>query len=482
MIVESEIMQNERSIQKPVTIRSRRCAVMKTTMEERLKQDYRLGSWCNLHQYTCILRDRDVVLNVLRGSQAGDLLKWCNRVIRDDKEIVLLAVSRRGTLLHYASDRLKEDEEVVHAAVANDGWAYQYVHDDLRYSQTIATLAFSSAPMALFYAPSEIRSDKGILLESVRRNGLCLRWAVAQLRNDGVVVDAAVTQDGRALQYVSSHFKGDETTVRKAVANNGHALEFASPSLCDDVEIVRLAMGSLTSAFIYGGPTARRDPELTKMALEGFPTALAHMETDLVTEEMVWLAARCFPEALLHVPQKWKDNKEVVMHCVGGADVLWCASHRLRQDAGVVHRAVETHAQALLSVTCGSFWSDRTMVIDACRRSSLVAKRAVSMDLWSDDVAVRLVCVRWGRPSAALRAVRLFVSTPEWASREEETADMIALLRDFPLELGSSGAAVTASGSYALHKCVEAAMKRAFDPKNGLGAAIDKEAFQQEFC
>ena len=49
-----------------------------------------------------------------------------SKKLRDDKEVVLLALQDSGAALRFASKRLRDDAEVCGAAVATDSWAAIY--------------------------------------------------------------------------------------------------------------------------------------------------------------------------------------------------------------------------------------------------------------------------------------------------------------------------------------------------------------------
>jgi hypothetical protein len=55
------------------------------------------------------------------------MLGWCSKRLRDDKEVVLAAVSRTGIALRFASERLRHDFEVCRAACRQNGAALEFV-------------------------------------------------------------------------------------------------------------------------------------------------------------------------------------------------------------------------------------------------------------------------------------------------------------------------------------------------------------------
>ena len=84
--------------------------------------------------------DRVFVLKVAAITH-GLVLKYALGELRNDKEVVLAAVTVYGHSLRYASDELKNDKEVVLAAVAQDGDALEYASDELQNDEEVVLAA-----------------------------------------------------------------------------------------------------------------------------------------------------------------------------------------------------------------------------------------------------------------------------------------------------------------------------------------------------
>jgi hypothetical protein len=104
--------------------------------------------------------------------------------LKNDKEVVLVAVQRDVGALHHASVTLKNDKEVVLAAVQQGG-------------------------NALMFASGDLKNDKEVVLAAVQQDGNALEYASVTLKNDKEVVVAAVQQDGNALEYASDDLRND---------------------------------------------------------------------------------------------------------------------------------------------------------------------------------------------------------------------------------------------------------------------------------
>ena len=68
------------------------------------------------------------------------LLKKCAEKLRNDKEVVITAVSKYGTALEYASKKLRNDKEVVMTAVSNDESALDFASEELKRDEDILAL------------------------------------------------------------------------------------------------------------------------------------------------------------------------------------------------------------------------------------------------------------------------------------------------------------------------------------------------------
>eukprot|EP00971_Amphidinium_carterae_P301185 5983769-Amphidinium_carterae.1 len=68
--------------------------------------------------------DRDVVLTAV--STYGRALQFAAEALKGDRAIVLAAVQHYGDALEYATEALRADGEIVLTAVQKDGWALKY--------------------------------------------------------------------------------------------------------------------------------------------------------------------------------------------------------------------------------------------------------------------------------------------------------------------------------------------------------------------
>jgi len=102
--------------------------------------------------------------------------------LRDDPEILSIAVQKDACALYFGSPRVKMNRDIVKLAVQRNGYALRYAKLKLK------------------------RDDREILLLAIRTYVDALEFASDELRSDLDELLSAVTLDGSALMYANSNF------------------------------------------------------------------------------------------------------------------------------------------------------------------------------------------------------------------------------------------------------------------------------------
>ena len=85
--------------------------------------------------------------------RVGDkLLENANNIEKENKNIVLAAVTQHGWELQFASEELKADKEIVLAAVKQNGGALQFASGELRADQEVVLAAVKQNREALQFS------------------------------------------------------------------------------------------------------------------------------------------------------------------------------------------------------------------------------------------------------------------------------------------------------------------------------------------
>lgn len=90
--------------------------------------------------------------------------RFINKVFdkfRDNKRVVLEAVSQKGYALNGASPRLKDDRDVVLRAVKNYGYSLQFASDRLKADKEIVLEAIRQNLGSLLFADKALKDEIG---------------------------------------------------------------------------------------------------------------------------------------------------------------------------------------------------------------------------------------------------------------------------------------------------------------------------------
>jgi len=132
--------------------------------------------------------------------KVGKMLFYASDILKDDKKLVISAVSNDGSALEYASNNLKNDKDVVSATVNSD---YDY-----------------SNYRVLCFASETFKNDREIVLAAVTYNPNELCFASDTLKNDREIVYAAISKNGNQFKYASEHLRNDKELALLAISNS----------------------------------------------------------------------------------------------------------------------------------------------------------------------------------------------------------------------------------------------------------------------
>ena len=201
------------------------------------------GRWLE-HASETLKNDYDVVTIALRYSSLA--LEFVSDELKSNKTIVLRAVEKCGTALRFASNVLKMDGEICKAAVAQDVYALIYVGKSLLEDRQFALQAVKMHANALAYFPKVLRNDVDICIEALGANDNARRYIPDRFQNDRTFILKVVSKNGSRID-IFPPFKRDLEIVHAAVANSrGVALESVDHSYRNDIDAILLALNGET--------------------------------------------------------------------------------------------------------------------------------------------------------------------------------------------------------------------------------------------
>jgi hypothetical protein len=133
------------------------------------------------------------------------------------EEILRKPINREGEKTMLA----REDREIVLAAVTQNGLAFRQASIELKADREIFLAAVKQNIYALSWASEELKADSKFMLAAVQQNGLTLRYALDDLRKDKEIVSVAVQQNREALKFASNKLKKGNKFMLTAVQQNG---------------------------------------------------------------------------------------------------------------------------------------------------------------------------------------------------------------------------------------------------------------------
>ena len=242
-------------------------------------------------------------------STSADLLKYMSSSLRNNKQVVLAAVSVHGYALAFAGAEMRCDHEVVMTAIKQDGRALSRASPAYRSNKVACLAAVKTFPEAVTWIDEKLFRNQAFVLSMVNRNADVLLFAHSLKRMCATIqhsiAHAAVTLDGCALGFDYLHeqkFHKHKQIVMAAVKNNGMALKHAFHVLQDDLDVVMAAVTQNGLALQFAGVNACSNLRIVLKAVNNTLHALQYAltpggENMLYTNDFVM---RCCADAIVN--------------------------------------------------------------------------------------------------------------------------------------------------------------------------------------
>lgn len=249
------------------------------------------------------LKDIDTIVQ-LAITKSGSMIQVASTRLQDDYDTVMMAVANKkdgDCGLPYASLRLRGNRSIVQAAVASDGLQLQYASSQLEGDREIALIAVRQNGISLRFA-TNWKDDHQVVLAAVSSAGIALRYASTRLQDDDELVRIATIQTRNVFYYLGDRFRGDFDFVHFALSlpQNGSStvFQFVSNQLKDNVKIVKLAVASFALNLKYASPRLRNNYRLVKRVIEKSPWALQYASRRLQADSTIVALASNYEEEL----------------------------------------------------------------------------------------------------------------------------------------------------------------------------------------
>jgi hypothetical protein len=240
--------------------------------------------------------------------------------MRNNKEIVLAAVTAHRDAFQFASKELKQDFDVVMAYLTKNGPIEGFEYYDKEFILQIA----AEASFALKYAPAHWRNIKEIVLEIVQVNGLNIQDIGEDLVDDEEIAHAAIFQNPGAFEFVKDEIKMNNKEMIVAGITK------------DNVEVIFEKMNE----------SFKSDKEFMFQCAKKTSKVVSFVEDKLKLEFVPFLIKNGDSESLKYLPKELL-TKEIVMEAVLQNGKLLEFAGEFNQDKDIVLAALQQTGKAI---------------------------------------------------------------------------------------------------------------------------------------
>jgi hypothetical protein len=210
--------------------------------------------------------DGEVVLVAMKKDWQA--FGYASDELKNDREVVITAVHTNWNAIRYASDELKNDHEIAKSAVIQSWEALQYVSPEMKNERDLVLFGIRCYWRALQFASDRLKNDRDLVITAIDQTWLGFPHTSDELKNDGEVVLTAVIKSWQALKYASDELKNDRKVVLTAIDQSWQALRYASDELKNDREVVLTAVIKSWQALKYASDELKNDREIVMCAVE----------------------------------------------------------------------------------------------------------------------------------------------------------------------------------------------------------------------
>jgi hypothetical protein len=193
-----------------------------------------------------ILFPKDIQNNKKIVSKTGSLLQYASEELKDDLQVVQVAISNDVAAYKHASPRLQSNENIMLQTLNNNQPYWDQLSKDKFKSKKILIHQINHGGILPHDLPNELlkelTEDIEFVKEFISLNGLFLQCVGDSNKSNFNIVMMAVKQNGMSLQFAIDEFKSDPEIVKMAISKNEQAYEYASLSLQEDENIMLYAL------------------------------------------------------------------------------------------------------------------------------------------------------------------------------------------------------------------------------------------------
>lgn len=195
------------------------------------------GGYYSEEEVKSFRNNEDCMLDACRKN--GMALRYGSDEIKNNFNVVSVALDDGGSNIQYASESLRENADLVRKACDNDVYAVAFVGEQYRNNKDFITdLAVHVDVEVLTQVDQKMCADKDFMLGIINNHPehVGTKFASEELLQDKDFAKEVVSKNGKELMYFAENVVDDPKIVKEAVKQNEEAIYGASERIYKRVE------------------------------------------------------------------------------------------------------------------------------------------------------------------------------------------------------------------------------------------------------
>ena len=193
--------------------------------------------------------DKEVVREAVKNDWKA--LNFANDKFKDDKDIIMEVVKQNGKALELASENMQKDREIVLASITSTRYgtsnSLKDINEKFRDDKEIVMEAIShSGGYGYELISDRLKNDKDVTYYYASQESFDITKIADKFKDDKEIIMRGIGSTWRESNYIlenaSPKFRDDKDVMLIAVENYPPSLELASERLKNDIEVVRRAV------------------------------------------------------------------------------------------------------------------------------------------------------------------------------------------------------------------------------------------------
>jgi len=294
----------------------------------------------------------------------GLLIRWANRIVKSNREVMLKAVSQNRQALKYACYSHLQDTEIILAACHSKesnpkGYGFR--------EKSVLTYALSVAKNNLPFALMIVQNDP--------ESAWC---ALKHFKQHREIVLAALKHHPRfCYRAIRRHywFPNFREMILDLVGNWSNMLQYVWKMYGDDKEVVITALKYDPYSYYCVPQSLKYDRDVVELVVSRFPSIFsdAHVPYEIKFDKKVAMAAVGSDSNLLYIlPQELQTDPEIYLEAAKNVTPKLLQDERFCHNRDFILKAVQHLKPTMFQYLPLEFQNDRQVVITCIEHQPMI--------------------------------------------------------------------------------------------------------------